>query len=202
MNPMIPTLTEPTTPSIHPSAIPHTADGPPDRDGASSVPGGVHGGPRRILRLEGLMLLVLATAAYGVLARSGAEGPGWGTYAALFFAPDLAFLGYLAGPRAGAAAYNTTHSLLGPSVLGVTAALLASQTLGAAALLWAAHVGFDRALGYGLKYASAFGHTHLGVLGRRARPDGTTTARGVSPSRRGVCRGAPRGAVDQSDVMA
>jgi hypothetical protein len=34
------------------------------------------------------------------------------------------------------------------------------------ALIWLAHVGVDRALGYGLKYASAFGDTHLGRIGR------------------------------------
>ena len=28
------------------------------------------------------------------------------------------------------------------------------------------HIGFDRALGYGLKYPSDFKHSHLGVLGR------------------------------------
>lgn len=38
----------------------------------------------------------------------------------------------------------------------------------AIALVWAAHVGFDRMLGYGLKYASGFGHTHLGVVGKDA----------------------------------
>ena len=37
------------------------------------------------------------------------------------------------------------------------------------ALIWAAHVGFNRTLGYGLKYASAFGHTHLGLVGKAAK---------------------------------
>jgi hypothetical protein len=39
----------------------------------------------------------------------------------------------------------------------------------AVGLIWAAHVGIDRALGFGLKYASAFGDTHLGRIGRAAR---------------------------------
>ena len=38
------------------------------------------------------------------------------------------------------------------------------------AAIWVAHVGFDRALGYGLKYADGFGFTHLGLKGRAARP--------------------------------
>jgi hypothetical protein len=32
--------------------------------------------------------------------------------------------------------------------------------------IWLAHIGFDRALSYGLKYADAFSHTHLGTIGR------------------------------------
>lgn len=32
------------------------------------------------------------------------------------------------------------------------------------ALIWFAHIGFDRALGYGLKYPLGFRVTHLGVL--------------------------------------
>jgi hypothetical protein len=35
------------------------------------------------------------------------------------------------------------------------------------ALIWAAHVGFDRMLGYGLKYPTAFGDTHMGRIGRQ-----------------------------------
>jgi hypothetical protein len=29
-------------------------------------------------------------------------------------------------------------------------------------LIWLAHIGMDRLLGYGLKYADHFQHTHLG----------------------------------------
>ena len=34
------------------------------------------------------------------------------------------------------------------------------------AIIWFAHVGLDRAVGYGLKYASDFKDTHLGRIGR------------------------------------
>jgi hypothetical protein len=37
------------------------------------------------------------------------------------------------------------------------------------ACIWAAHVGFDRMLGYGLKYGTSFGDTHLGRRGRHSR---------------------------------
>ena len=36
------------------------------------------------------------------------------------------------------------------------------------ALIWANHIGVDRLLGYGLKYADGFGWTHLGRVGRKA----------------------------------
>jgi Domain of unknown function (DUF4260) len=48
-------------------------------------------------------------------------------------------------------------------------------------LVWLAHIGADRLLGYGLKYDDNFQHTHLGQLGRpeedRDNPDGIPEAR-------------------------
>lgn len=123
----------------------------------------VEGAPRVVLRLEGLALLAAATLAYAHLGVAG-----WGLFAALFFVPDVSFLGYLGGARAGAVAYNAAHSLLGPACLALVAWIVGAPLGLGVALVWAAHVGFDRALGYGLKYGSAFGHTHLGRLGRDA----------------------------------
>ena len=59
-------------------------------------------------------------------------------------------LGYLAGPRAGAVAYNAGHSHLLPASLAALA--LGNQTLLLGAVIWIAHIGFDRFAGYGLKY--------------------------------------------------
>ncbi len=140
-----------------------TAASSPDTSTDAPLSPGVAGTPRIILRLEGAALLALTTFLYAQL---GALG--WGIYAALFFWPDLAFFGFLAGPRVGAAVYNTTHSTLGPVLLGVAGTLLATPLATAVALVWAAHVGFDRMLGYGLKYRTAFGHTHLGRVGKAA----------------------------------
>ena len=36
-------------------------------------------------------------------------------------------------------------------------------------LIWLAHIGFDRLIGYGLKYETGFRHTHLGVLFRNEK---------------------------------
>ena len=126
-------------------------------------PFAVRGSVRLVLRLEGLALFALALVVYVALL----HGDG-GLFAAFFLAPDLAFLGYLAGPRVGALSYNATHSTIGPALL-VSLALLAAPEVLPFGAIWLAHVGFDRMLGYGLKYPSAFGHTHLGAVGREAR---------------------------------
>ena len=121
--------------------------------------GAVHGSVRLCLRLEGLVVLVLGAYLY---ARGGHS---WVIFATLFFLPDISFAGYLAGSRVGAAVYNLAHSYVGPLLLAV--ALLATGTSVMWALIWTAHVGFDRALGYGLKYPTAFADTHLGRIGSR-----------------------------------
>ena len=84
----------------------------------------------------------------------------------LFFAPDLGMLGYLAGPRPGAAVYNALH-LYGGGLLLFAAGMAGGWPMATAAgALWMAHVGFDRMLGYGLKLPSGFRDTHLGRIGR------------------------------------
>ena len=37
---------------------------------------------------------------------------------------------------------------------------------GTLALIWFAHIGFDRMLGYGLKHGAGFRFTHLGRIGK------------------------------------
>ena len=125
--------------------------------------GAAEGGVRGLLRLEGLGLLSGAVALYW---RSGGD---WKLFAILFLSPDLSFLFYLAGARLGALAYNAAHSTLGPLALAVFGFALHQPLALSVALIWFAHVGFDRALGYGLKYARGFGFTHLGKIGRNAK---------------------------------
>jgi len=129
-------------------------------DATPAQPGAVAGAVRGLLRAEGLLMLALALIAYGRF------GEGWGFFAAVFLLPDIAFLAYLAGPRAGALAYNATHSTIGPMLAGAAGALAGAPLLLSVGLVWAAHVGFDRALGWGLKYARGFAQTHLGPIGR------------------------------------
>jgi hypothetical protein len=121
----------------------------------------VAGAPRALLRLEGLFVFALSVALYGRTAGN------WGLFAALFLAPDLSFLAYVAGPRAGAIAYNAVHTTAGPLTLVMAGITTQSDLAIGIGLIWLAHCGIDRALGYGLKYDAGFGFTHLGRIGRR-----------------------------------
>lgn len=122
--------------------------------------GATTGGVRFVLRIEGLSVLIAASVAYSKF------GLGWGTFVLFFLTPDLSFLGYLAGPKFGAMSYNLAHSYVGAVACLVAGIVLSTPTLISAGIIWFAHIGFDRALGYGLKYAEGFGFTHLGRIGR------------------------------------
>jgi hypothetical protein len=121
--------------------------------------GVVSGVPKAILRAEGAIVLAASLAAYARF-----DG-GWAVLALLFLTPDVSMLGYIAGRKVGAFAYNLGHSYVLPAALGATGVLLSLHIASALALIWVAHIGFDRMLGYGLKYATSFGHTHLGTVG-------------------------------------
>jgi hypothetical protein len=112
------------------------------------------------LRAEGMAVLAAALVGYGLM-----EG-NWLLFTVLFFVPDLTMLGYLAGPRPGAVAYNLAHTYATPAVLAGVGWLIGTPLLLALALIWAAHIGFDRMLGYGLKLPTDFRDTHLGRIGR------------------------------------
>lgn len=118
------------------------------------------GAVRIVLRLEGLLVMTAAMSAYDKF------GAGWGTFAWFFLTPDLSFLGYLASARVGAILYNVAHSYIGAVACLIASQLLAAPLLLTVGIIWCAHIGFDRALGYGLKYSMGFKFTHLGRIGR------------------------------------
>lgn len=126
--------------------------------------GYVTGGPKILLRFEGLAVLATSVFAYSHFAMDGLGG--WGGFALLFLAPDLSMLGYLGGRKIGAAAYNAGHSYVLPLGLLVFGLATATPAAVSPALIWTAHIGFDRLLGYGLKYGEGFGFTHLGRIGK------------------------------------
>jgi hypothetical protein len=111
--------------------------------------------PLLLLKLEDSCLFAATLALYHHLHSS------WLLFAILFLAPDLFMLGYLLNVRVGAALYNLGHFLLIPLILFATALVLHQPTLATIALIWLAHIFFDRLLGFGLKYPTQFKDTHL-----------------------------------------
>jgi hypothetical protein len=124
---------------------------------------GAVSGVRTVLRLEGLILFAGMTLVYGLWG-----GPWW-LYAVLFLAPDLSFLAYLGGPKLGAWVYNAAHTSIIPMAMLTAGFGFAPPFVLSLALIWLAHIGIDRALGYGLKYEAGFGFTHLGRIGKEAQ---------------------------------
>ena len=122
--------------------------------------GTVTGAPRTWLRGEAAVLLAGSLIAY-----SGTRQPWW-LVPVVVLLPDLAMAGYLAGTRAGAVSYNPAHATPLPAVLVVLGWWQHGPLILALGLVWLAHIGFDRLLGYGLKYGDNFQHTHLGRLGQ------------------------------------
>lgn len=116
--------------------------------------------PVVLQRTEAGVLFVLALVLY---ARTDA---GWPLFALLVLVPDLGMLGYLAGPRIGAATYNTVHAAVLPAALALGGILSGNATITAVATIWLAHIAFDRLMGYGFKLPTAFGDTHLSRKGR------------------------------------
>ena len=118
-------------------------------------------GPIGLQRWEGLALLVLAIALFGW------AGISWWWFGLLLLAPDLFMVGYLKDARLGAAIYNLGHWLLWPSLFLAVGIPGGRPALVAAGSIWLAHIGMDRALGYGFKLEEGFTHTHLGLIGRK-----------------------------------
>jgi Domain of unknown function (DUF4260) len=111
--------------------------------------------PSLLLRTEEAILLLITLFVYQHLHAS------WLLFAILFLTPDLFMLGYLLNTRAGAATYNLAHTLTLPLTLLLATYIQHWRLALELALIWTAHIAFDRLLGYGLKYPTYFKDTHL-----------------------------------------
>lgn len=128
---------------------------------SAGTAGHATGGVRMVLQTEGALLLLAMLVLFHQI------GGDWWMFALLFFVPDLSLTAYLGGPRLGAFVYNLAHSTILPLGLGIAAFAAQRLDLLPFAMIWIAHIGFDRMLGFGLKYGSAFGDTHLLRMQRR-----------------------------------
>jgi len=116
---------------------------------------------RRWLRAEGI-----AAFAWGIVIWVLLDQP-LPLFVVALLLPDLSMLGYLRGPHAGAILYNVVHNWATAGLVLLIALVAQSGPLLLVGAILLAHVGIDRALGYGLKYPTAFQDTHLGRIGRR-----------------------------------
>ena len=76
-------------------------------------------------------------------------------------------LGYLINNKFGAHGYNIGHSLSVPLLILVLGVAVNYRISIGLSLIWIAHIGFDRTLGYGLKFTTGFNDTHLGHIGKK-----------------------------------
>lgn len=108
-----------------------------------------------ILHLEGFTVLGLSIYFYSVHEFS------WILFIVLLFAPDLSMIGYVKNNQFGAVLYNIFHTYIIPLALLLIGILIDSHVLLMISLIWIAHIGMDRMVGYGLKYPTDFKDTHL-----------------------------------------
>lgn len=111
--------------------------------------------PRLLLHLEGAAVLITALIFYGQNDYS------WWLFALLLLAPDLSALGYLHSQEVGSLSYNVVHTTVLPIALALVSLLLGMDLGLQLALIWLAHIGMDRLVGYGLKYPDGFKVTHF-----------------------------------------
>lgn len=111
--------------------------------------------PSLLLRLEGAALLIGCVYAYIHLQASGLM------FGVLILAPDVSMLGYLAGAKIGSSIYNLVHIAVWPIALIIFGWATSNGAAVPISLIWLAHIGGDRLLGFGLKYPTEFKDTHL-----------------------------------------
>lgn len=108
-----------------------------------------------LLHLEGLAVLTLSLYIYGYNQLS------WVLFFILLFVPDISMLGYLLNHKVGAILYNLCHTYSFSIGVVICGLMVSHSTVLAIGLIWSAHIGMDRMVGYGLKYPTAFKDTHL-----------------------------------------
>ena len=111
--------------------------------------------PGVLLRVEGAILFLAVLYFYHVM------GANWGLFLLLFLWPDLGMLGYLVDPEMGSRLYNLVHFSGFPVMLLAVSYAQHRTGIITFALIWLAHIEFDRAMGYGLKFPTFFKDTHL-----------------------------------------
>ncbi|MBH0231430.1 DUF4260 domain-containing protein [Halobacillus yeomjeoni] len=111
--------------------------------------------PKLLLHIEGLIVFLTSVYFY---AQTDVT---WWLFFLCLLLPDLSMFGYVMNHSIGAAIYNVGHTYFIPLADIILSVILHQDLLLALSLIWTAHIGMDRAVGYGLKYPSNFKDTHL-----------------------------------------
>jgi hypothetical protein len=93
----------------------------------------------------------------------------WYWWLIWILAPDLSMIGYAAGNRVGAIAYNLAHHKGIAIVVYLLGLYTVNENMELAGLILFGHSSMDRGMGYGLKYFSGFQDTHLGRIGKNVK---------------------------------
>jgi hypothetical protein len=118
---------------------------------------------KKIIALEEVAMLVLSIVLFSQLSFA------WWWYLALILAPDISMLGYAVSTRVGAITYNLFHHKAVAIVVYIAGLYLKNEIVQMTGLILFGHSSMDRMLGYGLKYEDSFEHTHLGMIGKKAK---------------------------------
>ncbi len=90
----------------------------------------------------------------------------WWVYPALLLVPDVSMIGYAFNNKAGAFMYNLFHHKALAIMIGVIGFYLGTDFILLAGIILFGHSSMDRMFGYGLKFNTGFGDTHLGEIGK------------------------------------
>lgn len=115
---------------------------------------------KRVIQLEEAAMFLLTIYLFSRLSFA------WWWYPALILVPDLSMLGYLAGNKAGAIAYNFVHHKAIAIAVYAAGLYWQNEVLQLAGLILFGHSSMDRMSGYGLKTYEGFKFTHLGQIGK------------------------------------
>ena len=114
--------------------------------------------PKWFLQIEGLAVLLACLYTYAFYDYS------WIVFLLFILAPDLSALGFLINQRVGAITYNVFHTYLLVWPFIFCGFIWSNDLLMVSGLILAAHIGVDRALGYGLRFTHSLKENHLNKL--------------------------------------
>jgi len=107
---------------------------------------------------EGLFVMLLSVYLFNTLDVS------WLVFVLLILSPDIFMVGYLKNKKLGAQLYNIGHSYITSVILIMVGLVFNYQLITAIGIIFSAHTGLDRFLGFGLKYETHFKETHIQKL--------------------------------------